>query len=62
VAGEPSMVLEATIAVDGEDENGQGCLATAMHAIHAVAPRLRRRRSSAATCSADVVPHSLFPI
>jgi hypothetical protein len=38
VAGRPSMVLEATIAVDGEDENDQGCLATAMHAIHAIAP------------------------
>ena len=38
VAGRPSMVLEATIAVDGEDENDQGCLATAMHAVHAVAP------------------------
>lgn len=38
VAGRPSMVLEARIAVDGEDENDQGCLGTAMHAIHAVAP------------------------
>ena len=32
------MVLEAKIAVNGEDENEQGCLGTAMHAVHAVAP------------------------
>jgi hypothetical protein len=38
VEGEPSMVLEAKIAVHGEDENDQGCLGTAMHAIHAIAP------------------------
>lgn len=38
VQGRPSMVLEATIAVHGEDENDQGCLATAMHAVHAIAP------------------------
>ena len=38
VAGLPSMVLEAKIAVDGEDENDQGCLGTAMHAVHAVVP------------------------
>ena len=38
VAGTPSMLLEATIAVAGEDENDQGCLATAMHAVHSVAP------------------------
>ena len=36
VEGEPSMALEATIAVNGEDENDQGCLGTAMHAIHAI--------------------------
>jgi hypothetical protein len=36
IEGEPSMVLEATIAVNGEDENDQGCLGTAMHAIHAI--------------------------
>ena len=30
------MTLEATIAVNGEDENDQGCLGTAMHAIHAI--------------------------
>ena len=38
VEGAPSMVLEAKIAVHGEDENDQGCLATAMHAVHAVGP------------------------
>jgi 2,4-diaminopentanoate dehydrogenase len=38
VEGRPSMVLESTIAIRGEDENDQGCLGTAMHAVHAVAP------------------------
>ncbi len=38
VEGDPSMSLEATIAVHGEDENDQGCLGTAMHAVHAIAP------------------------
>ncbi|MBL7489158.1 dihydrodipicolinate reductase [Frankia sp. AgB1.9] len=38
VEGSPSMVLEAKIAVHGEDENDQGCLGTAMHAVHAIAP------------------------
>jgi hypothetical protein len=38
VEGLPSMVLEAKIAVNGEDENDQGCLGTAMHAVHAVVP------------------------
>jgi 2,4-diaminopentanoate dehydrogenase len=38
VEGEPSMVLDATIAVHGEDDTEQGCLGTAMHAIHAIAP------------------------
>jgi hypothetical protein len=38
VEGEPSMVLEAKVAVHGEDENDQGCLGTAMHAVHAIAP------------------------
>lgn len=38
VAGEPSMVVEARVGVDGEDENDQGCLGTAMHAVHAVVP------------------------
>jgi len=38
VEGLPSMVLESTIAVRGEDENDQGCLGTAMHAVHAVGP------------------------
>jgi hypothetical protein len=37
VEGLPSMVLEASIAVHGEDENDQGCLGTAMHAVHAIA-------------------------
>jgi len=36
IDGEPSMLLEATIAVNGEDENDQGCLGTAMHAVHAI--------------------------
>jgi hypothetical protein len=38
VEGAPSMVLESRIAVNGEDENDQGCLGTAMHAVHAIAP------------------------
>jgi hypothetical protein len=38
VEGLPSMVLESHIAVHGEDEVDQGCLATAMHAVHAVVP------------------------
>jgi hypothetical protein len=38
VEGRPSMVLESAIAVHGEDENDQGCLGTAMHAVHAIAP------------------------
>ncbi|MDQ2649276.1 MAG: dihydrodipicolinate reductase [Actinomycetota bacterium] len=38
VEGEPSMVLDATIAVRGEDDTAQGCLGTAMHAVHAIAP------------------------
>lgn len=36
IEGAPSMTLEATIAVNGEDENDQGCLGTAMHAVHAI--------------------------
>ena len=32
------MVLEAQIATHGEDETDQGCLGTAMHAVHAVVP------------------------
>ena len=31
------MVLESRIAMHGEDENDQGCLGTAMHAVHAIA-------------------------
>lgn len=38
VQGRPSMVVEAKIAINGEDENEQGCLGTAMHAVHAIAP------------------------
>ncbi|WP_026342932.1 dihydrodipicolinate reductase [Nocardia sp. BMG111209] len=38
VDGLPSMVLEARIAVRGEDDTDQGCLGTAMHAVHAIAP------------------------
>ncbi|WP_307874998.1 NAD(P)H-dependent amine dehydrogenase family protein [Frankia nepalensis] len=38
VGGRPSMVLESRIAVHGEDENDQGCLGAAMHAVHAIAP------------------------
>jgi hypothetical protein len=38
VEGRPSMVLEARIATRGEDETDQGCLGTAMHAVHAIAP------------------------
>jgi hypothetical protein len=38
VEGLPSMVLESKIAVNDEDENDQGCLGTAMHAVHAIVP------------------------
>jgi hypothetical protein len=38
VEGAPSMVVQAKVAVNGEDETDQGCLGTAMHAVHAVAP------------------------
>jgi 2,4-diaminopentanoate dehydrogenase len=38
VDGLPSMVLEARVAVHGEDENDQACLGTAMHAVHAIGP------------------------
>lgn len=38
IEGVPSMTLECRIAVHGEDENDQGCLGTALHAVHAVAP------------------------
>lgn len=38
VDGLPSMVLESRIAVNGEDDTDQGCLGTAMHAVHAVLP------------------------
>jgi 2,4-diaminopentanoate dehydrogenase len=38
VEGSPSMVLDSKIATHGEDETDQGCLGTAMHAVHAIAP------------------------
>jgi hypothetical protein len=38
VEGTPSMVLDARIAVHGDDDTEQGCLGTAMHAVHAIAP------------------------
>lgn len=38
VEGVPSMRVEAQVAINGEDENDQGCLGTAMHAVHSVAP------------------------
>jgi len=38
IEGRPSMSLESEIAIHGEDENDQGCLGTAMHAVHAIAP------------------------
>jgi 2,4-diaminopentanoate dehydrogenase len=38
VEGLPSMVLESRIAIHGEDDTDQGCLGTAMHAVHAIAP------------------------
>lgn len=36
--GAPSMVLDARIAVHGEDDTDQGCLGTGRHAVHAIAP------------------------
>ncbi len=38
VEGQPSMVLESRIAIHDEDDTDQGCLGTAMHAVHAIAP------------------------
>jgi hypothetical protein len=38
VEGSPSMVLQSRIATHGEDETDQGCLGTAMHAVHAIVP------------------------
>jgi hypothetical protein len=38
VEGTPSMKLACEIAFKGEDANYQACLATAMHAVHAIAP------------------------
>ena len=37
VEGTPSMKLACEIAFHGEDANDQACLATAMHAVHAIA-------------------------
>lgn len=38
VQGTPSFQVEAKVAINGEDETDQGCLGTAMHAVHAVVP------------------------
>lgn len=38
VEGRPSMELRSRIATHDEDETEQGCLGTAMHAVHAIAP------------------------
>ncbi|MFC3172676.1 hypothetical protein ACFOD9_00275 [Novosphingobium bradum] len=38
IKGDPDMTLQTIIAPDGGDENDQGCLGTAMHAVHAIAP------------------------
>lgn len=38
VEGSPSMSLRCEIGIHGEDHNDQACLATAMHAVHAIAP------------------------
>jgi hypothetical protein len=36
------MALESRIGTHGEDETDQGCLGTAMHAVHAVVPVMCR--------------------
>jgi 2,4-diaminopentanoate dehydrogenase len=36
IEGAPSIKVEATIGINDEDEADQGCLGTAMHAIHAI--------------------------
>jgi hypothetical protein len=38
IEGAPSMAVRCEIGVHGEDQNDQACLATAMHAVHAIAP------------------------
>jgi len=38
VEGTPSFHLDSRIAVHGEDDTEQGCLGTAVHAVHAIAP------------------------
>ena len=38
VQGSPNMTLQSTIDPDGGDENDAACLATAMHAVHSIAP------------------------
>ena len=38
IEGAPSMSMQVDIARHGEDETEQGCLGTAMHAVHAIAP------------------------
>jgi len=36
--GSPSLMVEAKIDIHGDDEANQACLATAMHAVHSIAP------------------------
>ncbi len=38
VEGSPSLMVEAKIDIHGDDEANQACLATAMHAVHSIAP------------------------
>lgn len=38
VEGKPAMILKAEIGVDDKDQNDEACLATAMHAVHTIAP------------------------
>jgi 2,4-diaminopentanoate dehydrogenase len=38
VEGLPSMMLESRVAIHDEDDTDQGCLGTAMHAVHAIVP------------------------
>ncbi len=38
VEGSPSLQIEAKIDIHGDDEANQACLATAMHAVHSIAP------------------------
>jgi hypothetical protein len=52
VEGTPSLALDSRIAVHGEDDTDQGCLGTAMHAVHAVAP----------VCAADPGIHTFLDL